>query len=330
MNKTKRLRVLLAATTLAGATAASAQAPANVTLGGLMDLSIGETKAPGGSRSRGIDSGKMTTSYVSLRGTEDLGDGLAAVFALESFMRADTGAAGRFNGDTFWARNSWVGLAHKSYGRVTLGRNTTPLFVSTLLFNAFGDSFGYSPSIRHYFTSGTVSGDTGWNDSVQVTSPSLGGATVSLIGAASEGSNGRNWGGHALYFGGPLAATFAFEDVKKDAGAPTADTRTWQLGGSYAVGTVKGFGQVGNVKNRTSGVDFDLLGLGASVDIDAGKALVQWGRLKPSTGAKRNTFSVGYDHFVSKRTDLYAVVMSDKVDGLSSGSGWSLGIRHRY
>jgi len=330
MNHRTRLRVLLAGSALLAAAPLMAQAPGNVTIGGLMDVSIGETKAPGGTRSRGVDSGKMTTSHIALRGSEDLGGGLSAVFAIESFMRADTGAAGRFNGDTFWARNSWVGLGHKDYGRLTLGRNTTPLFVSTLLFNAFGDSFGYSPSIRHYFTSGTVAGDTGWNDSAQYTSPSYGGATVSLIGAASEGSNGRNWGGHLLYFGGPLAATFAFEDVKKDSGGPTPDTRTWQLGGSYAFGTVKGFGQVGNVKNKTSGVDFDILGLGASVDVGLGKALAQWGRLKPGTGAKRNTFSVGYDYFMSKRTDLYAVLMSDKVDGLSSGSGWSLGIRHRY
>ena len=33
---------------------------------------------------------------------------------------------------------------------------------------------------------------------------------------------------------------------------------------------------------------------------------------------------------VRKRTDLYAVAMSDKIAGQSSGSAFSVGIRHRY
>jgi hypothetical protein len=72
-------------------------------------------------------------------------------FALNSFLRADNGAAGRFNGDAFWARDAYVGLSG-AFGTSLLGRNTTPLFVSTLLFNAFGDSFAFSPSIRQLFT----------------------------------------------------------------------------------------------------------------------------------------------------------------------------------
>ncbi|MBE0589996.1 MAG: porin, partial [Hydrogenophaga sp.] len=38
----------------------------------------------------------------------------------------------------------------------------------------------------------------------------------------------------------------------------------------------------------------------------------------------------GYVHSLSKRTELYAVGMNDKIEGLSSGSGYSLGIRHRF
>ena len=307
-----------------------AQAQPSVTINGLLDLSLGKTKPPGGTSVKGVDNGQMTTSWIGFRGTEDLGGGLSALFAIESFMRADTGQSGRFDGDSFWSRNAYVGLGHKEYGTVRLGRNTTPLFVSTLVFNPFGDSFGYSPSIRHYFTSGTVSGDSAWSDSVLLSSRPFGGATANLIGAAAEGSNGRNWGGNVVYFGGPLAATFAFEDVKKDTGGPTADTRTWQLGGTYEFGATKLFAQIGEVDNKTTGNSFDIVGLGAAFSIGEGKVLAQWGRLKPDIGAKRNTVTVGYDHFVSKRTDVYAVAMSDKVDGLSRGHGYSVGIRHRY
>lgn len=51
----------------------TAQAQTGVTTFGLIDLSIGSTKAPGGTAVKGVDSGKMTTSYVGIKGLEDLG-----------------------------------------------------------------------------------------------------------------------------------------------------------------------------------------------------------------------------------------------------------------
>ena len=85
-------------------------------------------------------------------------------------------------------------------GKLAVGRNTTPLFVATLAFNAFGDSFGdsfgYSPNIRHYFTSGTVTGDSGWSDSVLYNSPSLGGFKFGVAAATKESAGGTSNGGN--------------------------------------------------------------------------------------------------------------------------------------
>ena len=138
-----------------------------------------------------VESGKMTTSYYGLSGSEDLGGGLSGLFKLESFLRADNGEQGRFGGDTQFSRTASVGLAHKDYGQLTLGRNTTALFASTLSFNAFGDSFGYSPSIRHYFGSGqnAVTGDTGWSDSVAYASPNWNGWRFGAASAAKEAAS---------------------------------------------------------------------------------------------------------------------------------------------
>ncbi len=331
MNRSPVFRIALSASAallLAGA----AQAQSSVSLTGLFDLSAGQSKAIGSTdKVWAVDNGQMTTSWIGVNGSEDLGGGLSAVFALHSFLRADTGASGRFNADTFWARNAWVGLASKDFGKVTIGRNTTPMFVTTLSFNAFGDSFGYSPSIRHYFTSGTMTGDSGWSDSVLYTSPTFGGATLQLIAAAAEaGSNGRNHGLNLRWGAGPIDAAFSWQDVKKDGATAVADTKTWQAAASYDFGVAKLFGQFGKVDNKTSGNEYDIAGLGASVPVGNGKVLAQWGQIKPETGAKRKTFSAGYDYFLSKRTDLYAVAMSDKLDGQSSGSAFSVGIRHRY
>ncbi|WP_294001371.1 porin [Sphaerotilus sp.] len=323
------LGATLASTALLGGTT-NAWAQSAVTLYGLIDASVGSNKAPGGARLRGVDSGKMTTSYLGFSATEDLGGGLSAVVKMEHFLRVDNGEAGRFNGDAFWARNAYVGLSSKSAGTVTLGRNTTPLFVSTLRMNAFGDSFGYSPSIRHFFASGTVTGDTGWSDSMLYTSPRWAGFSFALIGALGEGSNGRNWGANAGYAEGPAAATVTLQSVKKDGATAVADTRTWQLGGSYDFGAAKLFGQYGRVKNETVVNQYRITEIGTKVPMGAGAALAQWGRIQPDTGARRDTLSLGYDHTLTKRTDVYAVAMRDHVANLSTGLGYSLGVRHRF
>ena len=315
--------------------ALGAQAQSNVSVYGLVDLSVGSTKAPGGASTTAVDSGKMTTSFIGFGGSEDLGGGLSAVFKVEGFLRADTGDQGRFGGDAMWARTASVGLSHKQYGTLTAGRNTTALFVSTLLFNAFGDSFGYSPSIRHYFTSGTVTGDTAWSDSIAYASPSMGGlrfgAAMATKANSSSTSNGGNWSVNLGYGSGPLSASVVVQDVKKDGEtAALADTRTVQLGGAYDFGVAKGFLQYGEVKNRTTANSYDITGIGARVPVGAGAVLVQWGHIAPKTGADRNTLSLGYSHALSKRTDAYVTAMHDKVDGLSSGGGYSVGLRHRF
>lgn len=303
-------------------------AQSSVSLYGLVDMSAGRAKPPGGEATWNVASGNMTTSFWGVKGTEDLGGGLKGIFALESFLRADTADAGRFTGDGFWARSAYVGLS-SGLGTLTLGRNTTTLFVSTLLFNALGDSFGFSPSIRHYFTSGTATGDTGWSDSVSYGSPSFGGLTVKLQGAAGEGSGGKNWGGHLLYFGGPFAATLAYQKVEK--GATVDDTKTLSGGVSWNFGWAKLFAQYGKVDNDTTGNSFKLADASVAVPIGAGSVLLAWGQLKPDTGAKRVTISGGYDHYLSKRTDVYAIVMRDDIDDVSpTGLSFGVGVRHRF
>jgi predicted porin len=326
-------RSLLAASLLGLATV-GAHAQSTVQLYGLIDMSVGSTKAPGGSSVTGIDSGKMTTSFYGFSGTEDLGGGLSAQFKLEGFFRGDTGEQGRFTGDPQFARTSSVGLSHKDLGSINIGRTTTQLFVATLAFNAFGDSFGYSPSIRHYFAPATATGDTGWSDSLAYASPTLAGfrfgTSVTTKESATGVGNGGNWSVGLSYSGGPLAATVVHQNVKKDGTAPVQDTKTTQLGASYDFGVAKGFLQYGEVKNVSTNNRVDITGVGVRVPVGAGAFIAQYGMQDQRIGADRDTLSLGYVHSLSRRSELYAVVMDDKVEGLSSGGGYSLGIRHRF
>lgn len=320
---------LLGVAVLASVASLPVQAQSSVQLYGLVDLSAGSWDYAGGLANKAVKSGEMTTSFIGFKGSEDLGGGLSARFTIESFMRNDTGEAGRFGGDAFWARTASVGLSG-SYGTLSLGRNTTALFVSTLVFNAFGDSFGFSPSIRHYFAGGVgvASGDTGWSDSVSYQTPKLGGLSATLQAAAGEGNGGRNWGGHAMYFDGGLGLSAAYQQVEK--GAAVADTTTWQLGGAYDFGAAKLFLQYGKVTNDVSNAEWTLTDASVSVPVGPGKLLLAWGRQKSDADVVRTTTSLGYDHYLSKRTDLYAVYMNDRLTNASTGHSYAVGLRHRY
>ena len=130
------------------------------------------------------------------------------------------------------------------------------------MFNAFGDSFSFSPAIRQYFSRGTT---------------------------------------------------------------------TWQLRGSYNLPQAKLFAQYGQVDNDSTNHSYSITGVGAAVPLTgAGKVLVQFGRLDPKVGATRNTWSLGYGHFLRKRSDLYTSYMNDKVSGMAAGDNYAVGVRHRF
>ncbi|MDE2452333.1 MAG: porin [Burkholderiales bacterium] len=316
----------------------------NVTVYGLIDMSVGQFQTAGAQSMKAALSGNMSTSYLGFSGSEDLGGDLSATFALESFFRANNGNSGRFDGDTYFARNSNVGLKG-AYGAVKFGRITTPLFVTTLLTNAFGDSFGFSPAIRQLFipSNGMLRffGDTGWNNAIGYSSPNYSGLGLNLLtnlrqGAA--GATGSNTSFSALYFGGPLTATLAWQQVRNGAfGTPAGweNQQAWQIGGAYDLGSVKLFGQAGRVStSATVDTHTTLYGLGAKVPVGAGAVLVQYGSASanvPGAADTHNrTMSLGYDYLLSKRTDVYGVVMNDRQSGLSSGNTAAIGLRFKF
>lgn len=325
---------------------AGAQAQSSVSLYGLINMDGGQYQVAGARKIKSVDSGRMSTSFIGFKGSEDLGGGLKAVFALESFLRADVGSAGRYNGDAFWARSSYVGIG-SDYGAVTIGRTSTPLFVSSLVLNAFGDSFGYSPTIRQYYgdagpvagTGGALLGDSGWNNSVQYSSPKVMGAILTLSANLGEGNGtGKNVGGNVIYYGGPVSASIAYQDVKNNTlgGFPGGvnSQKTFQLGGAYDFGIVKPYAQYGEVKTDSIvGTDpkVKIYGLGATVPLGNGKLMGQYGESKlDQTGSKRKTATVGYDYNLSKSTDVYAVAMNDKVTNATKGNSFMAGIRMRF
>lgn len=86
-------------------------------------------------------------SRWGLRGSEDLGRGLKAVFALESGFGPDTGVSNQ--GGRLFGRQAYVGLAGK-WGQIALGRQYTMTFWANLEADMLGPNTFGSASLDSY------------------------------------------------------------------------------------------------------------------------------------------------------------------------------------
>lgn len=347
----------------AAGAAGAASAQSSVRLSGVLDTYLTSRQLSGTpTRLTKLDSSGMTTSQLTFDGSEDLGGGLKADFTLGMFLRADTGEQGRSAVDPLFARVSWVGLSG-NFGAVRLGRHTTPTFLNYVRTNAFGDSSGFGPTFLHTWVSPVGQGtqfltpaaatgrsltaplsgtDTAWNNAVTYLSPNLGGATISVQWAPSETTGvGSRVGAGVYYTSGPLALTMAGEHFDKS-NAPAAtpvtalDTMTnWSASAAYAFGFARlsaGFLSTKRDYATLSDDKFTTIHIGASMPLGAGNVLWQTARSRQTGGVSstRLTTSVGYDYALPKRTDIYSVLMNDKLTRLASGNTVALGIRHRF
>lgn len=124
----KKRVVASIAGTLLTTIAASAHAQSSVTLYGLVDTAIRyQTNAgPDGKDLVGMTVGPETNSRWGLKGTEDLGGGLSAIFRLENGFYAFNGQLMHQN--TLFNRMAYVGLSSDQYGSLTFGNQYAPLY----------------------------------------------------------------------------------------------------------------------------------------------------------------------------------------------------------
>ncbi len=105
---------------LSGVFATAAHAQSSVTLYGLIDAGLTYTNNQGGSHNFKETSGQVNGSRWGLRGAEDLGGGLKAIFTLENGFSIANGTLGQ--GGREFGRQAFVGLSSAQFGAVTLGR----------------------------------------------------------------------------------------------------------------------------------------------------------------------------------------------------------------
>jgi predicted porin len=148
---TKKIHYPMALVALSLLAAGAVQAQSGVTVYGILDASVryssGLDAAYNGTNTSdfAVNSGINNTSRFGLRGTEDLGDGLKAVFNLESGINVDTGA--QANATKLFDRAATVGL-QGDWGTVTLGRQTTVLADTLSTIDPLGVRFpSFNPNV---------------------------------------------------------------------------------------------------------------------------------------------------------------------------------------
>jgi predicted porin len=293
---------------IAAALVAPAAVMADATLFGKAHFII-ENVDDGDSDVWGVDS---IHSRVGVKGSEDLGGGLKAVYHFEFKVNQDAGSG---LGD----RNQFIGLAG-GFGTALLGRHDTPLKMSQGKFDEFGD-------LPNGDIGSVIPGEDRVDNVIAYVSPAMGGLT--FVGALVSGElgDGGDLDGPAdhisiagLYSNGPIFASLAYNsyDLGMLADADPAllrGTLIWN-GGMWQAGVM--FSSM-DTDDLLSLDDSDAVGLSGHVKVGAGKIKGQYlmgdspiisaGALGFSPAVniaggdnEVTQFSVGYEHGLSKRT----------------------------
>jgi predicted porin len=311
---------------VAAAVPVLAQAQTNVTLYGRVDASLAsESRGGGGGSAISLLSGNQSSNRWGVRGTEDLGGGLKAVFNLEGGFDGDIGRGGssgtlgsnaNTNGGLDFRRRSVVGL-EGGFGSLVFGRDYDPLFRVLL----GSDNLG----LGHYTNLHTIFG-TGYgvriDNGLHYVSPNLGGFQGRLAYGFSENflttaainkNTGRAASFALEYAAGPLYVGLGYRANNVNnvvvGGAMTGATNKYTaLGarynfGAFAVNAGYGRNDPNGANNNTRS-----LWIGGDVQAGPGRFHVQLGQMKNDAGignGKATALGLTYNYPLSKRTNAY-------------------------
>lgn len=221
---------------LAAASAPVASAQSGITTYGMIDMAVIRESGGSAGAVTKMTSGVSAGSRIGFKGTEDLGNGLSALFVLESGFQGDTGAMGQ--GGLLFGRLAFVGL-RGGFGSVLVGRQYTPQYLVAVFADPFGS--GYVADSKNIIaTSGNSL--SRMDNTVKYLSPTVAGFTVELAVAPGEVSGdsaaGRQFGGSIAYAAGALQVRVGHHNRNSD----TATLKNTDNGRNTVVAAVYDFG----------------------------------------------------------------------------------------
>jgi predicted porin len=218
-------RLAISSFTIAAMAAASAaQAQSSVTLYGELDDAIAYYNNVGHASVVMLQGSDLTANQWGMKGKEDLGGGLAAIFNLENGFDVNSGKLKQ--GGRMFGKNAWVGMSSTFLGTVTIGRqlDTTVDLIQPLTADGYGPAF-------------STPGDADNNDntfrvqnSIKYASPVYSGLQYELMyglgGVAGDISSQETSSASVAYTHGGLSLAAGYVFAKNDGpgGVGTADT----------------------------------------------------------------------------------------------------------
>jgi predicted porin len=347
-----KLKSMAAAALLACAGGAFAQS--TVTLYGVADINVeyanhvGAVPTAANQFNRGpsndvyrMNSGGLSGSRWGLRGTEDLGGGMKALFVLESGFNLDTGTSQQ-SGRLF-GRQAFVGVQKNGIGQVSLGRQYTSMFEALANFSPTAYSTQYEPVVlqsgANFREDNTVkyTGQFGPVTALAHYSFGVGLALPATVGVATPiGGNGENpgqfrrdtaYGAAVAYAAGPFGATIGYDQWNPTIGTSSGTVKKAVVGASYTYGPAKIMGgyRWGQNKNAADVLiqrdDFYWIGANYQVTPAVGLTLeYNYDNVKNLFGDTHvaNPWQIAFvaNYAFSKRTDVYLTTAYAKNAGL--------------
>lgn len=345
-----------------GASAGMAAAQSAVTVYGIVDMGLVRESGAAAGASTKLTSGVASGSRLGFKGSEDLGDGMAAISLLESGFQTDTGAMGQ--GGLLFGRQAYVGLQSRA-GTVTLGRQYTPQYLAVAAVDPFGS--GMAGDTKNLMAA-TGNSASRMDNAIKYVSPLLHGVSAELVYGTGEvaGDNaaGRQFGGALGYAAGPLAVKLAYHNRNNDTAAlkNASSARNTVLTATYDFGPAKahlaygadkgtnsaplrnGANPFGYAVAPTPSTDSADLLLGVTVPFGVQTWMASYIRKNDKTAYNQDAqqFALGYRYYLSKRTDVYTAyarirnkngagyTVGSAIEGGTGDRAVNLGLRHVF
>ncbi|MGI4861580.1 MAG: porin [Janthinobacterium lividum] len=348
MNKQMAMAVL----SIIGIASPAAHAQSSVTLYGVADDGLLYVKNDAGKSLMSLSSGNMSGSRFGLKGSEDLGGGLSAIFTIEAGFDINTGASSSTT--TMYDRQVFVGLASTRYGTLTLGRQYDPL--TDLVQPVQGDNFlGGS-----FTTPGDVDNandNTRFSNAVKWTSPNSNGLQMSAMysfgNVSGATGSGQTYSAAISYQRLPVTLAAGYMHIDNGNAAystretSSADSSSLfgssvnsyyetarsiniaRVGGNYQIGafTLGGYysfsDYLPDASSTFSGSEIyqngSLYGVWQMTPTLQAEIGYDYMKSSGNSSAHYNQGAVAIDYSLSKRTDVYMALAYQRASGQQGG-----------
>jgi predicted porin len=339
---------LIALAVLASSGAAMAQS--SVTLYGLVDAYVGHTSTTVAGvklSQNAVNSSGLNGSRWGLKGSEDLGSGMKAVFVLENGFSTDTGgfaASNAAKSSLLFGRQAFVGLDSSSFGSVSLGRQYGAYEpVRAAFLSAQGDSpaFDATNSTRPSPASSGLAGIGAWvgyqlriDNSIRYATPNISGFQAAVVYGLGEDKTAttsatKNSSFSLTYANGPVAVALVHQD---DEVVVASHVKNTAIGGNYDFGVAKAFLAYNRADNV--GVKSNEWSIGTRVPLGATTLVAQFAQSKQTgqlVNLKNQSLGLSAEYSLSKRTTAYAGFNKTNLNSSAiKDDVFGLGIRHTF